>query len=121
MDVNLEKEMKSDTEIIALCANRETAEDFYRALCNMRWKKKSILPEVDQIVEILKGEEPGVWHCSWRYAGGIIAEIRNENHGTSEDYLDFYCSGNEGMVADFVERCFNRLGWEQYPYEDDGL
>ena len=120
MDINLEEEIKKDSEIIALCKDIEIAKDFYRALCNMRWKKSGV-PEDVQIMEKLQGYEPGVWSCSWRYAGGIIADIRNENHGTSEDYIDFYCSGDEGYVSETVEDCFNRLGWIKQPYPDDDI
>lgn len=119
MDISLESDMKADAQIVALCAEREVAEDFYRALCNMRWKKVDYRAEDEQIVDRLKGEEPDVWSCSWRYAGGILADIRTEHHGQSEDYMDFYCSGDEGKVTALVEEHFERLGWKQYPWPED--
>jgi hypothetical protein len=119
--ISLEEDMKKDSEIISLCKDRDVAVDFYRALSNMMWRKKSTLPEDEQIVEALKGTDPLIWSCSWRYAGGIIADIRNEHYGVNEDYLHFYCSGNEGHVSELVEKCFNRLGWIKHPYNDDEL
>lgn len=119
MDINLEKEMKADKEIIALCGNDDTAQDFYRALCNMRWRKIGYLREDEKIIDRLKGNESDLWSCSWRYAGSIIADIRNEHHGKNEDYMAFYCSGNEGHVADIVDACFNKIGWEQCPWPPD--
>lgn len=118
MDVSLEKDMKGDPEIISLCKDREIAKDFYRAICNMQWKKNNI-PEDEQIIQKLQGYDPGVWSCTWRYAGGIISDIRNDNYKTAEDYMSFYCSGEEGYVSEIVEDNFNRLGWIKYPYEDD--
>lgn len=118
MDISLEKDMKGDPEIVSLCKDEEIAKDFYRALCNMRWKKSGF-PEDIKIIDKLRGNDRSVWSCSWRYAGGIIADIRNENHNTSEDYMNFYCSGNESSVSKKVEECFNRLGWTKFPYEDE--
>ena len=69
----------------------------------------------------LKGEEPGVWSCSWRYSGGIIADIRNTHYNTKEDYMNFYCSAEEGVVTDTVKECFERMGWEKYPWPEDGI
>jgi len=56
-----------------------------------------------------------VWSCSWRYAGGIVANMRIEG-----DYLDYYCAGlfnddlsvQEGKVTDEVREDFLKLGWE---------
>ena len=78
----------------------EYATDMYNALCNMRWKNKST------------GE---VYSCSWRYAGGLIAEIRNKG----EDYMNFYCSGREGNILEEIETDLNNFGWIKYPWERD--
>lgn len=63
-------------------ANNYYAQNLYAAMCNMRWQKLDIIP-------ILKDE---YWSCSWRSAGGKIAEILQ--HG---DYMDWYCSGMGGL------------------------
>jgi len=81
--------------------DRNFAEDIYGALCNMRWQNKK--------------DPSNIYHCSWRYAGGLVATIR----GQGEDYLDFYCNGNEGKVSKEVNKLFNKAGWKQLPYEDE--
>jgi hypothetical protein len=122
LDVDLEAEMKKDAIVAAYLKDVEIAKDFYRALCNMRWKKKDWLTPHDMTVARLKGDEPGVWSCSWRYAGGIIADIRNLHYNTTEDYMDFYCSGSESDISDIVKECFNRMGWIPYPWPpEDGI
>ena len=82
---------------------------FRSAMCNMDWQKLSIVP-------ILKEER---WSCSWRYAGGIIANMREEG-----DYIDWYCSGiadpegyvkhgvvSEGTVTQEIKEDLQKLGW----------
>jgi hypothetical protein len=62
----------------------------YSALCNVNWT-----------------HEGGTrYSCSWRYAGGLVAEIR----GVGEDYLDFYCGGREGHVSDLVSAAMHERG-----------
>lgn len=62
----------------------------YAALCNVDW-----------------GHEKGsTYSCSWRYAGGLIAQIRGEG-----DYLNWYCYGGEGEVADEIETAMAEKGW----------
>ena len=78
------------------------ATDVYGALCNMRWKNIN--------------DSNIIYSCSWRYAGGMIADIRGNYH--TMNYMDFYCSGNEGVVTEEIEKLFKELGWEQYPWED---
>lgn len=88
------------------------AQNLYAALCNNDFQKQDVWP-------VLSDE---TWGCSWRYAGGIIADIR----GTG-DYLDWYCSGmagddlgirpnggyvSEGYVTDEIEQDLALLGWK---------
>jgi hypothetical protein len=59
-------------------ASRSYAQNLYAALCNNNFRRNDVWP-------LLKGEN---WGCSWRYAGGIISDMRQEG-----DYIDWYCSG----------------------------
>lgn len=79
------------------------AQNLYAALCNMRWKH-----EDEQDPERL-------WSCSWRYAGDVIATIREEGN-----YMDWYCSGsmdndegfvNEGVLVPMVIDALKEMGW----------
>ena len=54
------------------------AQNFYAALCNQVWQEQDAW-------QILSDR---TWSCSWRGAGGIVADIRG-----SGDYMDWYCSG----------------------------
>ena len=116
---NLEVEMAKDAIVIAYLKDRDVAVQFYSALCNMRWKKMNMLPDDERIIEKLKGIDSDIWSCSWRHSGGIIADIRNAAYNTKEDYMDFYCSGNEGDISDMVRECFYRMGWEPCPWNND--
>ena len=59
------------------------AQALYASLCNIRWIHRK------------SGE---VYSCTWRYAGGLVAELREKEEG----YLHFYCSGNEGKIREDV-------------------
>ena len=54
------------------------AQNLYSAMCNNGFSRLEVIP-------VLKQEE---WGCSWRYAGGIIADMQQKG-----DYIDWYCSG----------------------------
>jgi hypothetical protein len=54
------------------------AQNLYAAMCNNDFTKREMWP-------ILKEQK---WSCSWRHAGGVIADMREEG-----DYMDWYCSG----------------------------
>ena len=118
---DLEFEMEKDAIVIAYLADDVIAKEFYAALCNMRWKKITDTPEDQRIIDKLKGVDPTVWSCSWRGSGGIIADLRNVHYNKAEDYMSFYCSGNEGFVSERVEECFTRMGWKQHPWDDDSF
>ena len=89
------------------------AQNLYAAMCNTDWQKREVLP-------ILKDQ---TWSCTWRYAGGIIADMRG-----SGDYIDWYCSGigdglgngdsdgvkdyvSEGIVTEEIADDLYKLGW----------
>ena len=61
------------------------AQNLYAAMCNRSFVRNDVWP-------ILKHEE---WSCSWRYAGGILADMRQQG-----DYVDWYCSGIRGSLTD---------------------
>ena len=83
------------------------ANKVYANLCNLVW--------YDYINDEVISQ-------SWRGAGGFVANIRN----LGEDYMDFYCSGNEGKVDSEIEKLFNDNGivvfenlYESYPDVSD--
>ena len=99
---SLERDLNENMIIRHKVMDSDYAKDLYASLCNMQWKN---LSNND-------GEEAD-WSCSWRYSGGVIADLRQEN----EDYLDFYCAGNEGIVTEEIEQDLKILGWKPIPYE----
>lgn len=125
---NLEYDLRSTAWILAKArASDNYAQNIYAALCNNEWANiKGQDPEVT--LDILKGN---YWSCSWRHAGGIVADMLQKG-----DYIDWYCSGmgglsydpNEGRKEDYVSEGvatdeiladFQKLGWAQVP-EDFG-
>ncbi len=120
---NMEYDLRSSEELCAkVKANESYAQNLYSAMCNMTWQSREFWQE-------MKGE---VWHCSWRHAGGIVADMREEG-----DYIDWYCSGigggltmedgrpdgyvPEGVVTEEIELDLNRLGWRPVPWTDDDI
>lgn len=68
------------------------AQHLYAAMCNQMFAKNEVWSQ-------LKGE---TWSCSWRYAGGIVADMREQG-----DYLDWYCSGIKG--SGLTDEEYNQL------------
>lgn len=112
--------------------NTEFALKVYAALCNVSWRPvyqqheagcMKITKEIPAHLRNNTGRlvdgrivwgPPNPWctcglaySASWRAAAGLIADIRNRG----EDYMDFYCSGNEGIVHETVALAFEALGW----------
>ena len=76
---NLEYDLRSTKWICDKAkAREEYAQNLYAALCNNDFQKLETWP-------LLKGE---TYSCSWRYAGGIVADMVEKG-----DYIDWYCSG----------------------------
>jgi hypothetical protein len=79
---NLEFDLRTTDWIIAkVRESRVYAQNLYAVMCNNEFQKQEVWP-------ILKDQ---VWSCTWRYAGGIVADMRGEG-----DYIDWYCSGIRG-------------------------
>jgi hypothetical protein len=124
---SLEEDLLKSQFMVEKCRNSNVySQHLYASLCNNEFVKNEVFP-------ILKGE---TWSCSWRYAGGILSDIRQEG-----DYLNWYCSGikfdsscddeefiswtkekqeyyleqkhyvNEGFVTDEIRKDLLQLGW----------
>ena len=115
---NLEYDLKNTKWVVDKAkANQAYAQNIYAAICNNQFIKLDAW-------QLLKEE---YWTASWRYAGGIVADILEEG-----DYMDWYCSGSggplggmaimgylpEGVVSEEIEDDFKKLGWKIVPYED---
>jgi len=120
---NMEYDLRISEWMCAKVRNSETyAQNLYAAMCNMQFIKLDVLP-------ILKNQR---WSASWRSAGGIVADMRQEG-----DYIDWYCSGigNEGLgngdvhgdkgyvpegtVTDEIRMDLQQLGWLPTPWDDE--
>jgi hypothetical protein len=77
------------------------AQNLYAAMCNRDFIQAEVMP-------ILKNQR---WSCSWRHAGGIVADMREEG-----DYIDWYCSGMGGLnVGTQDEDDYKRLELKYVP------
>lgn len=123
MDRDLEDDIRADAEIMTKILDNTYAQNVYAALCNMRWQLQEVWP-------VLQDE---YWICSWRSAGGIVAELQGRG-----DYMDWYCSGihsvdfvtekttnyregyvKEGTVTDEIRADFARIGWHPSEWPND--
>ena len=117
---NLEYDLRSTEWILEKARVSDTyAQNLYAALCNNSFQK------IDVMV-ILKDQS---WSCSWRHAGGIVADMQQKG-----DYMEWYCSGigaglgngdedgtkgyvAESVITDEITEDLARLGWQVF---DDG-
>jgi hypothetical protein len=116
---NMEYDLRSTEWILEKVRTSDSyAQNLYAAICNNDFQKLAVMP-------ILKEQ---TWSASWRYAGGIVADMRQEG-----DYIDWYCSGMggvatydvtegdaymartkyvpESVVTDEIREDLKRLGW----------
>lgn len=121
MDRDLYEDLRDSPVLMQKIQDKRYAQNVYAALCNMRWQPLDVMP-------ILKDEW---WTCSWRSAGGLVAELQGEG-----DYMSWYCSGigdglgngdadrtkgyvPEGTVTDEIREDFAALGWHPSPWPKD--
>ena len=123
---NLEYDLRTTEWILEKVREDRYAQNLYAALCNNEFQRNDLMP-------ILRDQR---WSCSWRYAGGIVADMRERG-----DYIDWYCSGirgsyydgesiddnsssdndqyvSEGTVTDEIRSDLKRLGWLVVDVED---
>jgi hypothetical protein len=103
---NLEYDLRSTKWICDKVKSSDVyAQNLYAAMCNNAFQKRDVMP-------ILKDE---MWSCSWRYAGGIVADMQEKG-----DYIDWYCTGigtteegfvPESYVTDEINDDLRTLGW----------
>ena len=116
-DNDMEWDLRTTDWILEKVRTSDTyAQNLYAAICNNEFQKLDVFP-------ILADK---TWSCSWRYAGGIIADMRQEG-----DYINWYCSGirdvdspddgyvAESVVTDEIHMDLERLGWRVLNQQDD--
>ena len=104
---DLEYDLRTTDWILQKARESEIyAQNLYAAMCNNEFVK------LDDTWNILK---ENYWGVTWRTAGGIIADMREEG-----DYMDWYCSGisqpntgnvSEGVVTQEIKDDLKQLGW----------
>jgi hypothetical protein len=102
---NLERDLlNSDTIRTLVQTDAVFAQELYAALCN------------NQFVHVrMNHPEDEYWSCTWRYAGGVVAALG----AAGGDYLDYYCSGNEGVISSRVAAVLSDIGWSSQPWPND--
>ena len=119
VDHNLEKDIQACVWMLKKVQDRETyAQNLYAAMCNNVFQRNEVWPR-------LRDE---YWSCSWRSAGGIVADLLGQG-----DYMDWYCSGifgageadsfqgyvSESTVTDEIRQDLFAIGWTVEPYPKD--
>ena len=119
VDHNLEKDIRACAWMLKKVQDSETyAQNLYAAMCNNVFQPNQVWPR-------LKDE---YWSCSWRAAGGIVADLRGQG-----DYIDWYCSGtfgageadshqgyvSESTVTAEIRQDLFAIGWTVEPYPED--
>ena len=119
VDHNLEEDIRACDWMLKKVQDSETyAQNLYAAMCNNVFQRNEVWPR-------LRDE---YWSCSWRSAGGIVADLRGQG-----DYIDWYCSGifgagetdsfqgyvSESTVTDEIRQDLFAIGWTVQPHPKD--
>lgn len=99
-NTQFEQDLLNDSDLMNLVMDETFAKNLYAALCNTSW-----------------GKDDCVFECSWRYAAGFVAFLRQKKGGLLETYADFYCSGWEGVIFQDIEVVLGNLGWSPIFHE----
>jgi len=97
---SFEAALHDSPEIVRRVQDDTFAQRLYAAMCNTDLYYQNDLTPVG---------------CTWRTAGAIVADLRFQK----EDYLDFYCSGNEGVVHPEIAEALALIGWRAVPITND--
>jgi hypothetical protein len=85
-EYDMEYDLLTSVDMLAKVRGSDVyAQNLYAAMCNREFQPNDTWP-------ILTDQR---WSCSWRRAGGIVADMRE-----SGDYIDWYCSGMGGLSYD---------------------
>jgi hypothetical protein len=114
---NMEYDMsQTDWFVSRVRDSDDYAQNLYAAMCNNSFQKQDVWL-------ILKD---AYWSCTWRYAGGIVADLQAKGG----DYMDWYCSGigvkdgdyinhvSESTVTDQIRADLALLNWQVIDYPD---
>lgn len=122
---NMEYDLRSCAWMLQKVRDNDNyAQNLYAAMCNNEFQKNDFILRL----------KDKTWSCSWRYAGGIIADMQENG-----DYIDWYCSGirnhpidedlstmddaqlaayertcqyvSESVVTDEIRSDLKKLGW----------
>ena len=104
---NLEYDLLTTDWILEKVRTQEYyAQNLYAAMCNNQFQRNDVWP-------ILSEQK---WSCSWRHAGGVIADMRGKG-----DYVDWYCSGINGDETEMTPGDWDNLTLEQQTRYKDSL
>ena len=99
-DNDMEWDLRTTDWILEKVRNSDVyAQNLYAAICNNEFQKK-------EVFQILANQ---TCSYSWRYAGGIIADMQQKG-----DYIDWYCSGIQGDLSDEEYHNLSKENQEQY-------
>jgi hypothetical protein len=99
---NLEYDLRSTQWIVDKVRSDDVySQHLYAAMCNNEFTKNDVIP-------ILTEKK---WSCSWRHAGGIIADMKEKG-----DYIDWYCSGIRD-TTELSDEEFRNLTAEQQEWQ----